>query len=144
MLTQAEADALIVLGKQFVGAGPTGFPPGTDDTHEVESQDGRERFLLDMSRSSFRLSKMKLQSRTQKVIVLVRLCIEGPLHTNPDGVRMPKTHLHLYREGYEDKFAFAIPAEFQDISSPERVFYDFLDYCRIVRPPEFQAPLALA
>ena len=38
----------------------------------------------------------------------MRLDIAGPPHRNPDGVEMACPHLHVYREGYGDKWAVAL------------------------------------
>ena len=105
MLTQAEADALIAMRKTFTEMGAILLPPGVDSTRELVGDDEQERFLLDLWRGTFRLSKLKFQERARKVIVLVRLDVDGSPHTNPDGERMGGTHLHRYREGYEDKWA---------------------------------------
>ena len=73
MLTQAEADALIAMRKSFAEMGAISLAPGVDSTHELVGQDEQERFLLDLWRGTFRLSKLRFQERARKVIVLVRL-----------------------------------------------------------------------
>ncbi len=73
MLTQAEADALVAMQKQFSYPAAISLPPGSDQTHELVGFDPKERFLLDLSRGTIRLSKVKFQTRGRSVIVLVRL-----------------------------------------------------------------------
>lgn len=142
MLTQAEANSLIAMQKSFVQNRPISIPPGSDQTHDLVGADPRERFLLDLWRGAIRLSKVKFQTRGRKVIVLVRLDVDGAPHTNPDGAKLGGTHLHLYREGYDAKWAFPLPpADFSDVGNLRRTFYDFCGYCRIVRPPPFQQGL---
>jgi len=139
MLTQSEADALIAMGKTFMSPVTISVTPGTDQTHELVGDDKRERFLLDLWRGTLRLSKIKYQTRGRKIIVLVRLDIDGAPHTNPDGTKLNGTHIHLYREGYEDKWAFSVdPAEFGDPSDIRQTLEDFYRYCNIKNTPPFQ------
>jgi hypothetical protein len=57
-------------------------------------------------------------------------------------VRLPGTHLHLFREGYEDKWAFPIDATcFTNIADIETSFQDFCAYCHIHSVPSFQASI---
>ena len=142
MLTQTEADALIAMEKEFVRPVTISIPPGADQTHELVGDDKRERFLLDLWRGTLRLSKIKYQTRGRKVIVLVRLDIDGAPHTNPDGTKLNGTHIHLYREGFEDKWAFPIdPGKFGNPSDIQRTLEDFHRYCNIKNPPPFQGVL---
>lgn len=142
MLTQAEADILIAMAKIFADARAIAIPPGVDDTRELIGADPKERFLLDIWRSTFRLSKFRLQTRGRQIIVLVRLDIGGAPHTNPDGTRLPGTHLHIYREGYEDKWAQPIdPARFRDLADIRLAFEDFCGVCNIAGIPPFQPSL---
>lgn len=76
------------------------------------------------------------------MIVLIRLDIDGAPHTNPDGVRLSGTHLHLYREGYDDKWAEPLdPSRFRDTRDIQRAFEDFCGYCNIQGIPSFQPGL---
>ena len=136
MLTQPEADILIQMKKSFVKRGIISITPGTDQTHDLISADKRERFLLDLWRGTLRLSKLKFQTRGHKVIVLARLDIDGAPHTNPDGEILDGTHLHIYREGYEDKWAE--PLSNDDFISPSnirQIYEDFCRYCNIETLP---------
>lgn len=140
MLTQSDADALIAMAKSFVSASAISIPPGIDDTRELIGADPKERFLLDVWRSTFRLSKLRFQTRGRQIVVLVRLDIDGAPHTNPDGTRLPGTHLHLYREGYDDKWAQPLdPGRFPDTTDVRRAFEGFCAFCSIRDTPPFQA-----
>lgn len=142
MLTQIEADAMIAMRKRFLNSRPIAMSPGTDDTYELIGDDPRERFLLDVWRGMLRLSKYRLQTRARKVIVLVRLDVDGAPHTNPDGHKIGGTHLHLYREGFEDKWAYQVdPREFRNPSDAWTAFKDFCRFCRIEGLPPFQEVL---
>jgi hypothetical protein len=138
-ITQGEADALIAMVKTFADTAVISIPPGIDDTRGLIGADPNERFLLDIWRSTFRLSKVRHQTRSRQIIVLVRLDIDGAPHTNPDGERLTGTHLHLYREGYDDKWACAIDARlFPNLTDIQRCFVDFCAYCNIQSLPPFQ------
>ena len=136
-LTQAEADALIEMEKHRVTEEQTDFPMrGESKVLPLQSADKRERFLLDLNRSRINLQKVTMQTRGRQVIVLVRLDLAGAPHRNPDGEDIPAPHLHLYREGYGDKWAIPVPADqFRTTDDVWMAFEDFLQYCNITQPP---------
>lgn len=141
--SQAEADALLALEKHRVNDDRVRLPDlGRKLSVELLSTDKRERFNFDMSRSFVSISKLTLQTRGRVVVVLARLDIDGAPHRNPDYEELPCPHLHLYREGYGDKWAFPVPAEhFKNLSDRWQTLQDFLIYCRIVEPPIFDRGL---
>ncbi len=142
MLTQAEADALIAMQKRFITPRPISLPPGVDETHELIGEDKRERFLLDLWRGTMRLSKYKMQTRGRIIVVLVRLDINGAPHTNPDGQILDGTHLHIYREGFDDRWASPIDPElFRDVEDTGIAFKDFCRFCNIEEIPPYQEVL---
>lgn len=140
MLTQAEADTLVAMMKSFSDTRPISMPPGLDDTRELIGADPKERFLLDIWRGTIRLSKFRYQTRARQIIVLVRLCIDGAPHTNPDGTRIVGSHLHRYREGYDDKWAQPLDTSlFSNATDIWRTLEDFCNYCNVQGLPPFQA-----
>ena len=120
MLSQAEADQFMLMSKRFVDPPSTiSIPPGADDTYELAGLADRDKFQLDVWRGTLRLSKLKYQNRIRTTIVLVRLDVDGAPHTNPDGVLLPGTHLHLFKEGYDDRWAYSVnPSMFTLLSDP--------------------------
>jgi len=142
-LTQAEADALIALEKHRADDNQWDYPGlGGSISVPLVSADRREQFILDISRGRIDLSKGTYQNRSRQVVVLVRLDFGGPPHRNPDGEEIGCPHLHLYREGYGDKWACAVPADrFQNIGDLWRTLDDFMRYCNIVEPPTIQRGL---
>jgi uncharacterized protein DUF6978 len=73
------------------------------------------------------------------IIVLARLDVDGAPHTNPDGQRLSGTHLHLFREGYDDKWAQPIDAKtFTLLTDPGTTFQEFCAFCNIQAPPAIQ------
>lgn len=140
MLTQAEADQFMQMVKHFVRPPATiTIPPGADDTYELADSNDREKFLLDVWRGTLRLSKLKLQNRARAAVVLIRLDVDGAPHTNPDGTRLSGTHLHQFKEGYDDKWAYpADPRTFTRLGDPGKTFHDFCGLCKIESPPPVQ------
>lgn len=141
-LTQAEADALLAMPKRRSTINLLEFPaPGERVNVELESHDKRERFWLDVSRGSIAVSKITYQNRARIVFILARLDLGGAPHRNPDGAEIVCPHLHLYREGYGDKWAYPVPANFTDLNSLWTTFEEFLTFCNIVEPSNFQRTL---
>ena len=140
MLTQSEADQFIQTVKHFVRPPASiSISPGGDDTYELAGSDDRERFLLDIWRGTLRLTKLKFQNRVRTIVVLVRLDVDGAPHTNPDGQRLSGTHLHLFTEGYDDRWAYPVdPGTFTLLSDPGTTFQEFCSYCKVESPPPVQ------
>jgi len=142
VLTQAEANALMGMPKRFASPTPIDFPdPGEKATFDIVSVDERERFLADVNRGRMRLRKCSYQERYRVVEILARLDLGGPPHENPDGKVVPCPHLHLYREGYGDKWAQPLPGGFKSTSNLVTTFRDFMAFCNITGVPDIQAGL---
>jgi hypothetical protein len=145
-LTQAEADYLRELEKRFASDAPLilGVYP-TKIIRDLISTDGREKFLLDFYQGSLSLKKYTFQERARAIVPLVRLDIGKTLrHPNPDGKIIKGSHIHIYREGYDIKFAFPLdefPFRFRDPNSIITTFEDFARYCNITKFPVIQERL---
>ena len=142
-ITQSEADALIALEKRFVDNDEWTFPgPGERIALELTSLDKRENFVLDVTRARIKLTKATYQNRARQVIVLMRLDLDGPPHRNPDGAELPCPHLHIYREGFGDKWAIAAPVDRYprtlDLFSTCEAF---MQHCNITGPAKMQRGL---
>lgn len=130
---------MITMRKRFIKSRRISLPPGVDETHELIGDDRRERFLLDLWRGTMRLSKYRMQTRGRIIVVLVRLEINGAPHTNPDGQVIDGTHIHIYREGFDDKWAYPVnPERFRDINNAGIAFEDFCRFCHIEEIPPYQ------
>lgn len=134
-LSQAEADALLRMEKFRVDNTSHAFPDlGGNIQIALQSQNQRESFSLDISRRRIALTT-KYQTRGRQSLVLARLDFNSP-HRNPDDTEVGIPHLHLYREGFGDKWAYDVPADL--LKNPVdawQVLLDFMTYCRIVEPP---------
>ena len=142
-LTQAEADALIAMEKHRANDERVDFPMGGQSVVlPLQSANRREQFLLDLSRGRIDLLKVKMQNRGRQVVVLVRLDLGGAPHRNPDDTEIAAPHLHVYREGYGDKWAIAVPAEhFRNVADVWTTLEDFLRYCNVTQPPQIERGL---
>lgn len=143
VLTQAEADALLALEKHRADDEHRSFPSlGGAITAPLVSADKREDFLLDVSRGRIDRAKLKYQTRSRVIVILARLDIAGSPHRNPDGQGLPCPHLHLYREGFADKWAFPVEAsDFTDLTDAWTLLEDFQRYCNVTQPPLIQRGL---
>lgn len=143
ILSQAEADDLIRMEKHRVNDDRHSFPwTGESLTVPLQSEDGREKFLLDISRGRIDLLRGKYQNRAQQIIALVRLDIGGPPHRNPDNEEIPCPHLHLYREGYGDKWAMLVPVDqFARTNDLLGTLQDFMTFCNVIEPPFIEGGL---
>ncbi|MCD6500293.1 MAG: hypothetical protein J7M25_18510 [Deltaproteobacteria bacterium] len=142
-LTQAEADALMAMEKHRASEEHADFPMGGQSVVlPLQSADRREQFLLDLSRGRIDLIKVKMQNRGRQVFVLVRLDLGGAPHRNPDGEEIPVPHLHVYREGYGDKWAMPVPANrFHSLTDVWTTLDDFMRFCNITLPPHIERGL---
>lgn len=144
MLTQQRADELMGMEKYCVGATSIQFPAsGTTAQIDVKSTDERESFLIDVNRKGrIRLSKCTYQERYAVVEILLRLDVGGPPHENPDGIVISCPHLHVYKEGFGTKWAYALPAGFTDTTDLVRTLIEFLTHCNVKDIPQIQRSLS--
>jgi len=142
-LTQGEADALIAMEKHRTDETRYSYPNlGGLMTVPLRSPDRREQFILDVQRGRIDLLKVTHQNRARAVVVLVRLDLGGAPHRNPDGQEIPCPHLHIYREGFGDKWAAPIPADkFSNPADLWGTLHEFMSYCNITKPPRIDKVL---
>jgi MoaA/NifB/PqqE/SkfB family radical SAM enzyme len=143
MLTQQRADELMAMEKYCVDSTSIQFPgSGMATQIEVKSTDDRESFLIDVNRRGrIRMGKCTYQERFAIVEILFRLDVGGPPHENPDGNVIPCPHLHVYREGFGTKWAYALPGSFTNPTNLVNTFIEFLVYCNVKDFPQIQRSL---
>jgi hypothetical protein len=139
-MTQDDADALLAMPKRFDGMMMLSLPVGSDQRFDLLGvPHPEERFVMDLWRGRRNALKLKFQTRGRKVVILARLDINGAPHTNPDGEVVGGTHLHLFREGFGDKWAAPIdPAAFRDVDDHGLIFDDFCKLCAVINAPPMQ------
>lgn len=60
---------------------------------------------------------------------MLRLDIEGPAHLNPDGNEIQCPHIHIYKEGYQLKWAYPLNQHIKtNTDDLFQVLIDFLKY----------------
>ncbi len=94
--------------------------------------------MLDISAHEIKLTKIKFQNRVYQNIILVRLDLDGGPHRNPDVEDVVCPHIHIYKEGYGDKWAYPLPSNFTDPSNIFKTLDEFMNYCNIKQKPVFQ------
>jgi len=136
-LTQAEADTLLAMEKHRADDLGWDYPDlGGQITIPLVSNDRREPFLLDVRRGRIDLVKGTYQNRGRQVVILARLDFGGAPHRNPDGEEVGSPHLHLYREGYGDKWACPVPPDhFSNLDDLWLTLQEFMRFCNIAEPP---------
>lgn len=75
------------------------------------------------------------------MVTLVRLDFGGAPHRNPDDVEVSSPHLHVYREGFGDKWAIPLPPIFTNPMDAWLTLTEFMRYCNIAEPPNIQRGL---
>ena len=133
-LAQSDAESLLKMEKVPALKDAFQFPDlGGRIEVPLISRDEREH-PLDVNRKRIALTT-GYQARGRQVIVLARLDFAAP-HRNPDGTEVGVPHLHVYCEGYGDKWAVEVPAGM--LSQPDdawQVLHDFMTYCGVVERP---------
>lgn len=141
-MQQEEADELLAMPKRFRSNEIISLPAGTRRSFELLGPGDREVFLLDMWRGTIRLTKYRYQTRARITTILARLDVNAAPHTNPDGSRVGGTHVHVYRAGFEDKWAYELdPQQFSNPHDGGRTFGEFCRFCNVTDTPLFQGEL---
>lgn len=137
-LTQTEADLLIAETKRAVEK-VVNMPAQGVHNAEFHVKSQEHSFTIALYRGRINANKHTLSARISvSGIPLIRLCVNGSTHTNPDGTRVGGTHWHIYREGFDDSFADAA-----NINSPDFVHDTILllNKFHVIQKPEFQGAL---
>ena len=138
LLSQTEIDELLNVLKEIRYEKECfRFPEkGESEKLDVYSIDGKKKFIIDIVPGSRRSNAKKVtyQERYQKDTILIRLDLYSQFHTNPDGTHVSTNHIHIIKEGYDDRFAYEVPEEFIDIDDKITTLINFLEYCKIQNP----------
>jgi len=142
-LAQAEADSLIAMEKHRASDVTCRLPDmGGKVTLPLVSVDKRESFFLDIGRGRIDLAKGTYQNRGRQIVVLVRLDFAGAPHRNPDGQEIPCPHLHIYREGFADKWAEPAPLDkFPTVTDTWKTLQDLMQFCNVTVQPRIERGL---
>ncbi len=142
-ITQAEFDFLMKEDKLFDDlSSPIQLGPAPIQwTRQINAVTSKEVFLLDFYRGSFEVSKYTINKRYRQTVILLRYN-NGGRHTNPDGVLFEGAHVHLYREGYNDKLAFPVSEIGVDkTDSMDAVFNKIMHFCNVKKFPVIEVSM---
>ena len=142
-ITQAEYEYLMRQEKAFDVLDAIHLGPDPIEwTRQINSLETKEIFLLDFYRGSFELTKYTINHRYRQTVILLRYDSKGR-HTNPDGVSFDGPHVHLFKEGYNDKFAFPVSevGVNKDDKSMEQILAKVLQFCNVKRIPSIEVSM---
>lgn len=146
-LTQVEYSYYMGLEKQFKE--PDELVLGPAPIHwkrDLLATTTKDSFILHFRRGSIELKKFTYNKTIRTCVVLLRYDAMGR-HTNPpeaDGKTFDGPHVHLYREGFDDKWAFPVTEIGLSDNPPptmEDVFNKIASFCNIVGCPHIQSSL---
>ena len=70
---------------------------------------------------------------------MLRLDLGGNPHRNPDGEEINCPHIHVYKEGFGDRWAKPLDLNsFKNLDNIILTFYDFLNYCNAKDFPKLE------
>ena len=140
MLTKKEYDYIIKLKKEFKENDQIVLDKKW--ARDIVAIETRDTFILDYYIGTIELKKFTYNKRYRNTIILLRFDSSGR-HTNPNGQIFDGPHVHIYRENYDDKYAFhvsEIGIGTGDLKKAE-VLEKFLQYCNVVNCPTMQHTL---
>lgn len=146
ILTQEEADELLQLLKQCVKETINLPKAGTRQDYEAIAKNNKsERFVISVNRVNKRVKKVTFNARYKKGdVVLMRLDIAPTsTHVNPPelgGNKICSSHLHLYREGFDAKYAEPFDVDDTNIC---KAFEEFLIKFNVLKIPSIVEQLSL-
>ena len=131
-LSQSEFDFLMSLEKEFEDKSTIVLGPAPLQwSRRLKSTTTNDNFSLDFYRGTFKIQKYTYNHRYNQTLAVFRFDSFGT-HTNPDGEKLTGFHVHLYKEGFGDKFAYPA-SEFgiDETDSMDIVLQKFLVYCKV-------------
>lgn len=138
ILTDSEFKELLNMVKYFKEKSIKLPLNGERAQFRLEAKEMHENFYLDVNRSGIiELGKFTLQNRFT-VIPLLRLDINSAPHLNPDGSKTSRNHIHIYKEGFNDSWAYnldnTVGFNWSDCKTFDDYFYVFCRWCNIIIP----------
>lgn len=142
-MIQDEADRLIAVPKMLDKPQDLCVPqPGVGVSVDAHSTDRRHSFVFNVYRGRLNLGKCTYNNRIRRGYTLVRVCLSNRGHKNPDGQVIREPHIHLYKEGYEDRWAYPLPPEIAEGSCDlVETLGLFMEYCGVTNCPPLQGGL---
>lgn len=138
-LSQEEAERLIMAVKNTVEDEFRMPAAGEHNAQFHVKADDNEDFTIAVYQGTLNINRHSMSARVTRLgVPLMRLCVNGSTHTNPDGTRIPGTHWHVYKEGYDDFVAY--PATLESDGFVDATIA-LLDKFNVIKRPVFQESL---
>lgn len=100
------------------------------------SKDNKEQFEININTSKIKIEKVTYQQLYIDKTILFRIDYDGPRHINPDGTFVECPHIHIYKEGWGDKWAYPL-SDYINIPNADILvlFKKFLEYINVIDIP---------
>lgn len=142
-MTQADFNTIIKEEKIFSDLiNPLALSPAPISwTREIKATKSKNIYQLDFYRGSFELTRFTYNKRFRQSVILLRYD-SGGRHTNPDGISFDGPHIHLFREGFNDKFAYPVTdLKIDDNHTIDEVLDKLLQFCNVTKRPVVEIPM---
>ena len=144
-LTQEEADTLREIEKILINPHKFRIPlQGKTEEYPVCYQIAnmdKDNMSISAFHGNKDIFKVSIRLKYNGNIILTRIdSRDQTRHINPDKtiIEALQPHIHIYREGYDDKFAYPLPREFSDATNVCSLFRDFLSYSHVINLDEIR------
>lgn len=140
-LTDIQFEELMNLNKYFTKKNIQLPTAGESESFDLAARETDDKFFLDADRRGRIELKIKLQTRYALTkLPLVRIDLNSPPHINPDGTKVSRNHIHIYKDSDYNtgNLPWAYELNTIDIFAKDdiqadfmQIFYHFCEYCRI-------------
>ena len=132
MLSQSEAEGLIAVRKVFIERTPLTVNRPFNEQRQLRSdREPYETFYLNITQTAIEFGRYSTVTRFFQ-IPLIRACVNPDyVHPNPDGTEVKGSHIHIYKEGFLDRFAYPLSERGFTETAMVPFIRAFLTYCNI-------------
>lgn len=109
---------------------------------ELSSNNGKNTYNLYLSYGKMNVEKISINTvHKQSNKVLVRLDLGNQRHVNPDGTVITSDHIHIYKDGYDEKFAYTLDSdEFKNLFPNPKdrcsLLKAYLEFIKVISVPQ--------
>ncbi|MBS3087271.1 hypothetical protein J4226_01640 [Candidatus Pacearchaeota archaeon] len=132
-LTASEVEEYMSIEKKFLKGNSLELKSHFRLSEKLVCDKYGDIFIIDFRQGTIEISLVTSNLRTTDCTILSRLDLGDKEHKNPDGVKVRGPHVHVYREGYGDKFAYPVSDffEVEDSMNFPSIIDKYLEYCNI-------------
>ena len=138
-LSEEEAQTLIKLEKILLNPTAINIPPKLGkEKYELTDTKNIQEFIINSNRSRKNARKISLILLYNNNIILLRLDTGHGIHINPDNSEILGgiPHIHIYHEGFDDKWAYPLPSCFTNINNIAETLVEFFSYSNVINTNE--------